>query len=369
MPCATNLCPVVDTSSGLKVLDNADFRVRVATVIDSFIADHRAVVAATNTNVLPLIDSLATMMASGKRLRPAFAYWGYRAVGGSDSNALIRAATGLEFVQASALIHDDVIDNSDSRRGLPSIHRQFETLHKESMWNGSAEQFGIGAAVLLGDLSLSWADELIYQSGLSTAELSRGKAIYDIMRTELMIGQYLDTLEQARQTADIDTIRQVMIHKSAKYTIERPLHFGAAMAGGSEEQLTALTHYGIPLGVAFQLRDDVLGVFGNPEETGKPAGDDLREGKRTMLIARTLHACSETAAQHLQQSLGNPNLTDNDIAELRDIIVSSGALDVVETDIARGLDVSLAALNEAPFSDEAIVVLSNLAVGATQRIH
>jgi geranylgeranyl diphosphate synthase type I len=198
-------------------------------------------------------------------------------------------------------------------------------------------------------------------------QLHRGKVIFDIMRTELMAGQYLDTLEQSRQTANIDTIRQVMIHKSAKYTIERPLHFGAAMAAANDAQMAALTHYGIPLGVAFQLRDDVLGVFGDPEHTGKPAGDDLREGKRTMLIARTLHACSDAESQKILSTIGRANLSAQDIDDVRNIIVSSGALDIVETDIARGQQVALEALHEAPFDEEAIYVLANLAVAATER--
>ena len=358
---------MVDTSAGLKVLDTVDFRRRVSLAIDEFISTQRPWLTETNPNLIPLADSVSTMLSGGKRLRPAFAYWGWRAVGGADNDAIVCAASALEFVQASALIHDDVIDGSDTRRGLPSIHKQFENLHTNSSWHGSAAQFGIGTAILLGDLCLTWSDEVLYKSGLDDAALRRGKVIFDIMRTELMAGQYLDTLEQARQTADIDTIRQVMIHKSAKYTIERPLHFGAALADGTPEHLQALTHYGIPLGVAFQLRDDVLGIFGNPEETGKPAGDDIREGKRTMLIARALHACSEAEAAKLLATIGRKDLTEQDVDVVRDIITNSGALEIVERDIARGQEVALTALHEAPFDEDAIYVLANLAVAATER--
>lgn len=312
-----------------------------------------------------MVVSVSGLMAGGKRLRPAFAYWGYRAAGGTDSDEAVAAATSLEFLQACALIHDDVMDGSDTRRGLPATHRIFESLHRDGQWQGSAEGFGVGAAILAGDLCLSWADELLFTSGMPHDALIRAKAIYDIMRTELMAGQYLDLLEQSRASADVDRIRNVIRYKSAKYTIERPLHMGAALAGASDDIMTTLTAYGLPLGEAFQLRDDVLGVFGNPDETGKPSGDDLREGKRTALIGFTAEMSADS--DYVLERLGQPTLSDDEISTMCAIITDCGALARVEELIAAGREAALAAIESSQLTQESIHVLANLAVAATDR--
>ena len=348
-------------------LDENDLRVRIQTTLDEFIAEHRTICKSVSPDVLPLVDSLENLLKGGKRLRPAFAYWGYRSVGGADNENIIRAATSLEFLQACALIHDDVMDDSDVRRGNPSAHKQFESLHTGNLWAGESRTFGVGAAILIGDLALSWADELLGTSGLTHDEHRRAKKIYDIMRTELMAGQYLDLLEQVRGDTTHETALNVIRYKSAKYTIERPLHIGAAIAGASTAHQELLSEYGLALGEAFQLRDDVLGVFGDKVVTGKPAGDDLREGKQTMLIARTRELVSPDDLATLTSLLGRKDLTDDQICELQNLIRDCGALAETEAHIDELTALSLDSLQSPVINDDAREALQLLAVMSTQR--
>ena len=352
---------------GINPLDANDLRVRIQVSLDQFVSDHRSLMLAVSPDTLPLIESLEGLLVGGKRLRPAFAYWGFLAAGGQDSDEVLRACASLEFLQACALIHDDVMDASDTRRGKPAIHKQFETQHQTNHWNGSAKLFGEGAAILVGDLALSWADEMLLTSGISNDQLLRAKAIYDIMRTELMSGQYLDLLEQVRGGITHERAETVIRFKSAKYTIERPLHLGAAIAGTTHELNNSLSEYGLALGEAFQLRDDLLGVFGDSAVTGKPAGDDLREGKQTMLIAFANSNASAVDKKFLSDHLGNPDLTSETIAKLQNVLTSCGAQDFVESRITSYLDKSLASLDALEDISDSKSALKELAILATKR--
>ena len=325
-----------------------------------------------SVDLVPLSEAHNEFLSGGKRLRPAFCYWGWRGAGGDANDpaldeAAIRAAASLEFLQACALIHDDVMDCSDTRRGRPAVHHRFAGLHRGSEWLGSPETFGVGAAILIGDLCLSWADQVLLTSGMPADALRRAKVVYDEMRTELMAGQYLDLLEQARGGGSIDRALRVVQYKSAKYTIERPLHIGAALAGASPELTNAYTSYGLPLGEAFQMRDDVLGVFGDPKETGKPAGDDLREGKRTVLIATALDRATKTQATVVRTHLGDPDLDAAGLEALRSVICDTGALAFVEQQIQTRLDDALAAVSSPLIESVAQRFLTDLAHAATSR--
>jgi geranylgeranyl diphosphate synthase type I len=350
-------------------LDVADLRSRVQQVVDEVLVEQSEVLSRVSDDLIPMVDALTALMSGGKRLRPAFCYWGWRGAGGDPvyDEAALRSAASLEFLQACALIHDDVMDGSDTRRGLPAAHRRFAGVHRGAEWLGSPEGFGVGAAILLGDLCLSWADEVLLTDAFPDDALRRGKAVYDEMRTELMAGQYLDLLEQARGGGSVDRAMRVVRYKSAKYTIERPLHLGAALAGADQEIIDAYTGYGLPLGEAFQLRDDLLGVFGDPQETGKPAGDDLREGKRTVLIAIAVERSTPKQAAVIRRHLGDPGLDASGIAALRDIISETGAPEYTENLIAELLETSLAALNSADLDPTAHEVLTGLAFAATNR--
>jgi geranylgeranyl diphosphate synthase type I len=206
------------------------------------------------------------------------------------------------------------MDGSDTRAGLPAVHRRFASLHRAEGWTGDPESFGTGAAILLGDLCLSWSDQMLATCGMPDGPLLAARGVFDEMRTELMGGQYLDLLEQARGGGSVERALRVARYKSAKYTIEKPLHLGAALAGAEQAVLDGYSGYGLPLGEAFQLRDDVLGVFGDPAETGKPAGDDLREGKRTALVALALERASAAQAAAVRRHLGDPHLTEDGVA-------------------------------------------------------
>ena len=319
------------------------------------------------------LESVAAAMHSficdsGKRLRPIFAYIGYLGTSAAPSASAIKAAASLELIHVCALMHDDVMDGSDSRRGAPSIHRAFEALHKKNNSKGSAEQFGINSAILLGDLALVWSAKMLHQAGLEGQALLRALAMYDEMRVELMAGQYLDVYESTLQTQSVERSLKIARYKSGKYTIERPLHFGAAIGSANPEALMKIySAYGLPLGEAFQLRDDVLGVFGNPSETGKPAGDDLREGKRTVLLATTLDRVAPAQRAIIEEHIGNPAISSDAVEEIRSIIVNTDALAEVEDLITSLTNSALAAIDTDLIAQPARKALYDLATIVTKR--
>ncbi len=352
-------------------LDAEDLRARVQKALD----DHLAVQARRLEDVSPdlgvLMESITDLLRGGKRLRPAFCYWGWRGVGEPDGEAIVAAAAALELFQAAALLHDDVMDDSDTRRGLPAAHRRMASLHRGNGWTGDGERFGTSAAILAGDLCLSWSDEMLWRSGLPPDTLVRGRDTFDLMRTQLMGGQFLDVLEQVVPEADgggtVERARRVIWFKSAKYTIEHPLLIGGSLAGASPELQAQYSAYGLPLGEAFQLRDDVLGVFGDPAETGKPAGDDLREGKRTVLVALALQQATRGQAAAVRQRLGDPHLDVEGVQVLREIVVDTGALASVERRIDTLVQRSREALTGSGVAEPARAVLADLVDAATAR--
>ncbi|HXU98634.1 MAG TPA: polyprenyl synthetase family protein [Jiangellaceae bacterium] len=347
-------------------------RSRVERVLDEHLQRQRAVLGAQSPDLLPLIDAATDLLAGGKRLRPAFCYWGWRGAGAADEEAIVKAAASLEFFQAAALIHDDLIDGSDTRRGMPSVHRRFAGVHEQNRWLGAPSRFGDAAAVLLGDLCLGWSDELLNMCGLSDTALRRGRPVFDRMRTELIGGQFLDVLEQVsgalNPAGQAARARRVITHKSARYSVEHPLLLGASLAGASGRLMASYSAYGLPLGEAFQLRDDVLGVFGDPEQTGKPAEDDLREGKRTLLVAFALERASAAQVEAVETLLGDPLLDGAGVEELRRIIVETGALERVEVLVDDLVASAVAALADAPVADDAREPLAELIIAATVRV-
>jgi geranylgeranyl diphosphate synthase type I len=350
------------------VLDRAGLRKRVDSALSEFLARRRDHLTTIDDALLPIADTIEHfVLGGGKRLRPAFAYWGYRAAGGADRDEVVAAAAALEFVQASALIHDDVMDGSDTRRGEPAVHRRFEALHQESKWLGEPAGFGTASAILLGDLCLVWSDDLLHSSGLDPVTLARARRVFDDMRTEVTVGQYLDIHTQVTGDTSVARAGLVARFKAAKYTVERPLLLGAAFADAPTEVFRAYSAFGLPLGEAFQLRDDVLGVFGDPAVTGKPAGDDLREGKRTYLVAAAFVVADEAAARQLSDGLGDPGLDEAGIRRLREIIIATGALDRTEERIAELTRSALAALGSVSLEPEGVEVLTALAEAATRR--
>jgi geranylgeranyl diphosphate synthase, type I len=344
---------------------------RVGRALHDFLQIQRPVLLGAGEELRPGLDALTSLLAAGKRLRAAFCYWGWRGAGGEDCPQILAAAAALELLHSSALVHDDVMDGSDSRRGQPSVHRQFANRHAAQRWHGSPEAFGAAAAILLGDLLLAWTDQMFQASGLPPKALRRGQTVLGLMRTEVMAGQYLDLLGQAAGDETLVSALRVVEYKTAKYTIERPLQLGAVLAADTERadgpgNATA-TAYGLPLGVAFQLRDDILGLFGDPAQTGKPSGDDVREGKRTVLLAITRARASARQAAIIDRRLGDPYLDEAGVAEIRAVVAGTGALAECELMIDRNVAQALSALDAAPITDEAKAALAELAVTATAR--
>ena len=348
--------------------DPAPFRDEVQQVLDSFLDAREAELAPLGPDAGRLLTEARTSVRGGKRFRAAFCHWGHRAVRPdvADPAALARACASLELLQASALVHDDYMDASDTRRGRPATHRAFEAEHRATGWRGDPTQYGAAAAILLGDLLLGWAGDLLRHSGFPAPDVAAGLDVFEQCRTEVIAGQFLDVSVQARGRADVDTAMTVLRYKSAKYSIERPLHIGAALGGATRAQVEQLSRAGLPLGEAFQLRDDLLGVFGDPEQTGKPAGDDLVEGKRTVLVALALDAAPPAAARRLDEALGTA-LSPADVDELRTIIDAAGARTQVEEVIGALTDRAVDALRLADVDTRAREVLTELAAAATQR--
>lgn len=346
------------------------------------IASHRDSLTPLGPDAAPLLDEALGFITGGKRFRALFAVHGYRAVrplhiDGSVHEPLrsvLDVACALELFHAAALIHDDVIDRSDTRRGRPAVHQRFAAMHREHGFRGQPEHFGISAAILLGDLLQSWADELMNRACEATpdrAAAEAARAHFNRMRSEVAVGQYLDVLEEQRpgfaeHAEQLDRSTRVLIYKSAKYSVEAPLLIGAALAGATEAQESALAAFGLPVGVAFQLRDDQLGVFGDARVTGKPSGDDLIEGKRTVLVALAREALPTTQRRIFDDLLGT-DLDEEQVEILQRTIRESGAEAQVEDMISRNVDRARDALALANLDPSAIELLSQLADRAAQR--
>lgn len=353
-------------------IDLAVIRRRIDNALAAGLVARAEHLADLGDDLAPVADALVGFCRGGKRIRPLFGYCGWRAAAGAqDDEAVVRAVSSLELVQAAALVHDDIIDESDSRRGKPSVHRAFEQQHRDGGYAGDATKHGVAAAILIGDLALVWADALVQAAGLDDAALLRVRHDLDLMRIEVISGQYLDVLEQARpaapEQAEASALRVAEL-KSASYTVARPMLIGAAIADAGPDVREAYASFGHHVGIAFQLRDDLLGVFGDPAVTGKPAGDDLREGKRTVLIARALQRLGDRAAEVLG-GLGRADLTPADIDRLRELLTDSGAPAEVEVLIDEHSTAARGALARVRLDPDGLAALDAMVDAATSRAH
>jgi geranylgeranyl diphosphate synthase, type I len=316
----------------------------------------------------PLQAIRALIMAGGKRLRPAFCYWGFVAAGGepeasADASELItRAGAAFELLQAFALFHDDVMDGSSTRRGQRTVHLEFAERHLAHGWTGEARRFGEGVAILVGDLAFVYADQLLADAPRAAVNL------WNELRIELNIGQFLDIVGTAANERRQVATERIARYKSGKYTIERPLHVGAALAAPDRlpEVIHMLSGYGLPLGDAFQFRDDVLGAFGDEATTGKPVGDDLLEGKPTPLLSMATERATAGQLKVLEQ-VGRADLTSEEVNDIQNVIVATGALGQLETTIDKLTTEAIDALSTAPFPSEAKRELIALAHFVAQR--
>lgn len=363
---------------------------QVQTNLDDFCVKQRSDFEAISSDLIPVVDYTQSLLQGGKRFRALFCYWAWRASLSESSyhqseqevndseQAIAGIAASLEMFHAAALVHDDLLDQSDTRRGAPAIHKRFESLHKEKQWAGAPERFGVAGSVLVGDLMLGWSSEIFGNALLHSPNREIESACRDefsLMRVEVMAGQYLDVLEENAATTrpvkeGVGRAEKVILYKTAKYSIEAPLRIGAAFAGADQSTLNVFTQFGIPLGIAFQLRDDILGVFGDPSVTGKPAGDDLREGKRTVLVALTREALTEQSpsmANSFEELLTSRELDAQQIAFMQKLIQESGALEKTERMITELADRSLDSLESSNLEETAKSALKLLALKVINR--
>ncbi|RSO06937.1 geranylgeranyl diphosphate synthase [Streptomyces sp. WAC 06783] len=347
-------------------LDLSGLRKQIDTALDHYLTVRAYTTQIENLPPLPLEVLRDFVFAGGKRIRPLMCVLGWHAARGQGDGApVIRAAASLELFHAFALIHDDIMDRSDTRRGRPTVHRDLAQRHRH---RADPERFGQGAALLLGDLALAFAQEMLDGAGLSPAQLAAALPTVDAMRIAVIYGQYMDLDTAEQLTGDVARALAVIRYKTAKYTVEHPLHLGAALAGGGPAVRAALSAYALPLGEAFQLRDDLLGVFGDPAVTGKPALDDLREGKRTVLLALALRHADAEQALTLCRLVGDCALDEEQAQEVRAVLTATGARARVENLISDQQCAALRALDGAPFPAAALQALREVAHALTERV-
>ncbi|MDN5585292.1 MAG: polyprenyl synthetase family protein [Brevibacterium sp.] len=331
-----------DQNCIVSALDSPEFiAAEVSTRLEGFLTSKAAEFLAISPDADDIGRALLEFTRGGKKIRPVLLWWGFQLAGGDRSrdsltSSVADAAGSLELLHAAALIHDDVIDHSDTRRGKPALHRQFESRHSELRYRGGAEPFGVAAAIVIGDICLALSEELFEKSQTILGITPVARELRATLRRDVMVGQYLDVLAEVVPLEDErigERAWEVLSYKSAKYSVEQPLLLGAALGGADDEQLEEISRFGLPLGQAFQLRDDVLGVFGDPTATGKPAGDDIREGKRTVLIAESMKNLDPEQIRILAARLGNPNLSDAEVGECVAMLTASGGLEAVESSI------------------------------------
>ncbi len=332
-----------------------EFGVRVEQRITSLLDAEIARWSALDEALAPPLTALRDLVAAGgKRLRPAFCSRAFVGAGGDPADPMVvDVAAALELLHAFALVHDDVMDGSPLRRGRPAVHTRFADAHAAASWRGEARRFGEGAAILVGDFAFVYADVLF------AAAPPAARPVFDELRLELCVGQFLDLAASAEGSRERTRAELIERYKSGKYTVERPLHLGAALAGRLADLEAPLSAYGTPTGQAFQLRDDLLDVFGDPALTGKPLGDDLREGKVTPLLAAAVEADPSFGAE-LDRLAAHP-LDDAALAMVRERLVATGAVAEVERTIAALVEEALAALDAGPLRGEAAVELAELA--------
>ena len=337
---------------------------RVDVVLTDVISARRQEWIAVDPDLGFVFDEVELLArGGGKLLRPQFCYWGWIAAGGkSESSIPIEIGAAIELLHASALFHDDVIDAATTRRGKTTTQFRHQNLHEEQGFAGEARRFGEGVAILVGDITYVLSDSLTDKLNATS------RTLWHQLRMEMNVGQLLDTLGSARRERALEKTEIVSRLKTAKYTIERPLHIGAVSADEERgrNMLAMLSAYGLPLGDAFQMRDDILGAFGDQAVTGKPVGDDFREGKPTSLLARA-YLKANPQQRKVLDGVGDPGMSESSIANIQTVVKETGALDEMENHIVTLHDVAVAALDKKQLAGNAYDELVRLAQVVTQR--
>ncbi len=342
-----------------------ELRQKVLAQLGDFVAG-RCAAELAESGVEVAGDILLDFVAGGKCLRSTFMYLGWLA-GSADSDEALFAAAGLELLHAFALLQDDVMDAASSRRGRPAAHIQFSQWHRNRKLSGPADRFGESAAILLGDLCLIWAEQMLRESGVEHRSLQQAWPRYDAMRTELALGQFADLASDVRDLPSMDMVLEVARRKSGNYTVRRPLEIGAAMSGCSDRTISGLGRYGEAVGEAFQLRDDLLGVFGTASVTGKPDGQDLVERKATSVVIAAHQLADPTTRTQLFELMNTPDLDEGVIERWRTLIVTTGAVQWIEDTISDRVTSALDELGQLRISEPVRAALTNMAAVCTER--
>jgi geranylgeranyl diphosphate synthase type I len=336
---------------------------RVTAVLADFLAWQLSTAAPGSYGRDLMSPAADLVLGDGKRLRAALCYWGWRAAGAADADPAVAAAAAVEMLHGFALIHDDVMDHSATRRGRPAVHVYYEKAHARRAWRGSAESFAASAAILAGDLCIVWADMILNDAGLPAAARLRGARIYDEMRRATIHGQFLDLVGQAQGDVNPALAREIAVGKTASSTTVGPLLFGATLAGASPRVTALLRAYAEPLGVAFQLNDDLLDNFGDPAVMGKPVGQDLRDGKATLLLALARGRGGPATAARIDELLVAGDVEA--IAELRHLIETTGARRQVEREVERLIDRAARVIDSSLLPADVSRLLGRLAHAST----
>ncbi|PKV82839.1 polyprenyl synthetase family protein [Streptomyces sp. TLI_146] len=342
----------------------AAFKARVDNVLQEFVAEEAGQVAAIDPLLDPVARELESTVADGKRLRSAFCYWGWRAAGQPDSDAMVRAAASMELVHAAAVVHDDLIDDSPLRHGRPTPHIALRGAVRRQPRAVAAAR---SLAMLVGDLLMSLAGQLFATSGLPAAYLARARPLWSLLARELIAGECLEILRTG-SLPDTSASLKVIRYKTAKYTVEQPLLIGSALAGGGKLLRQGYSAYGLPLGEAFQLRDDLLGLFGDPQRTGKTTADDVRGQRPTALLAETWRLADEGERERLGALLGRRDLDEQALVEVRAVMRRVKAPDRIEAMITDRVEEALAALHTLNAPAPATAALTTLARSAAIRL-
>lgn len=343
----------------------AHIRRNVLAAVAAFVAARRS--AELGGTGVPIAgDILVDFVEGGKCLRSTFTYLGWLC-GAGPSRAALAAASSMELLHTFALMQDDVMDDSATRRGRQTAHRQFAEWHRRRGLSGSSRRFGQSGAVLLADLCLIWAEQMLRESGLEREQLQRAWPRYDAMRTELAVGQFADLASDLSDPPELDIVLDVARRKSGNYTVRRPLEIGAAMAGCTDATLAGLGTYGAEIGEAFQLRDDLLGVFGSPDKTGKPSGDDLRERKPTSVVVTAYHMADAPTRRELAELMKRDDIDKRAVDRWRALIVRTGAVEAIEKMIAENLVTARIALDDMAIEENVRTALAHMATACTER--
>ncbi|MGV9672948.1 MULTISPECIES: polyprenyl synthetase family protein [unclassified Gordonia (in: high G+C Gram-positive bacteria)] len=342
--------------------DPPDDAALVEGIVRGTLDTHASVLGTVDPDTAALTDAIRRSATGGKRLRAAFCLWGSRGAGADLAPGTAAAAAAIELFHLAALVHDDIMDDSATRRGLPTVHRDFADRHRRDRLRGNPATHGTSMAILAGDLCLTWSDDLL-ATALDDAhrDIRRAaRAVWSQMRDEAFAGQTLDMLAQTTSGITRARAHTILRFKSAKYTISQPLRLGGTLARADARLLADYDDIGIHAGEAFQLRDDVLGVFGDPAATGKSNVDDIREGKRTLLVAITEERANRVGRQLLSRALGNPAVRERDVAALRELMESTGARRGVERRIDELTDAALRTVDGLDSDDRTRVALTDL---------